>query len=324
MSKMAFPTVGEAVMPRVSFGEALVELADKYKDFVVFDADVGASTQTARFRDTFPDRFYQAGIAEANMVGMAAGMATLGFTPVVSTFAVFLAKRSLDQIRVSIAYPNLNVKLNGAYGGLPTGKAGATHSSVQDLAVMRAMPNMTVIVPGDPVETKMATELALEIDGPVYLRTVRCEVPVIFPDNHLLEYGKAVVLREGRDVALISTGMMTPKAAQAADLLATRGIKIRHIHLPFIKPLDKEAICGAASDCGRIVTVENHSVIGGLGGAVSEALTDFCPCRLLRIGFPDIFMESGDNEAIFTRLGMNVAEITARVEGFSREERRTP
>jgi len=311
-----FPAVGESEMPRVSFGQALVEIGRVNEEFVVLDADVCASTQTAMFRDTFPDRFYQCGIAEANMIGMAAGMASLGVTPFVSTFAVFLAKRALDQIRVSIAYPGLNVKLNGAYGGLPTGKAGATHSSVEDIAVMRAMPNMTVLVPGDPVETKMAVELALEIDGPVYLRTVRCKVPVVFDRSHTLEYGKANVLSEGNDAAVISTGMMTPKTVAAVGLLKKRGVKVTHIHMPFIKPIEREIIQEAATECGRIITVENHSIIGGLGGAVAEVLTETVPCRLLRIGFPDIFMESGDNEAIFSKLRMNVDDIAERVEDF--------
>ena len=312
-----FPAVGKSVMPRVSFGEALVELGRVRDDFVVFDADVCASTQTAMFRDSFPDRFYQCGIAEANMIGMAAGMATLGITPFVSTFAVFLAKRALDQIRVSIAYPGLNVKLNGAYGGLPTGKAGATHSSVEDIAIMRAMPNMTVLVPGDPVETKLATKLALEIEGPVYLRTVRCGVPVVFDaSTHTLEYGKGRVLKEGDEAAVISTGMMTPKTVAAVELLEKKGIRVTHIHMPFIKPIDREIIAEAASRCGRIVTVENHSIIGGLGGAVAEVLAETVPSRLLRIGFPDIFMESGDNEEIFSKMRINVNDIAERVEAF--------
>lgn len=310
---MNLPAVGENIMPRVSFGESLVELAEQYPDMVVFDADVCASTQTVKFRDAYPARFFQMGIAEANIVCTTAGMATLRFTPFVSAFAVFLAKRSLDQIRVSVAYPKLNVKLNGSYGGLPTGKAGATHSSVEDIAVMRCMPNMTVLVPGDPLETKLSVELALKTEGPVYLRTVRCPVPVIFGKAHRMELGKGHLLHDGEDIALVSTGMMTPKSLAAVESLAKEGINVRLIHMGTIKPLDKDIIVKAARECGRIVTVENHSVLGGLGGAVSEALAEECPCRVHRIGFPDIFMESGDDEAVFSKLKMNTEDIKDRI-----------
>lgn len=296
---MKLPEKHEQIMPRLSFGEALVELADDFPSLRVFDADVCASTQTVLFRDAYPKRFYQMGIAEANMVGTAAGMATLGLTPFVSTFAVFLAKRALDQIRVSVAYPQLDVKINGAYGGLPTGRAGATHSSVEDIAVMRCMPNMKVLVPADPLETKLAARLALETPGPVYLRTVRCSVPVIFDKGHTLTLGKGLVLHEGQDAALISTGMMTPRTLFAAERLAKEGIHVRHIHLGTIKPLDEELILKASRECGTIITVENHGISGGLGGAVSEVVTASAPCIVKSLGFPDIFLESGDDEKIF-------------------------
>lgn len=305
--------IGEMIAPRVAFGKALVEAAESHPRLVVLDADVGASTQTKFFKDEYPDRFYQCGIAEANMIGMAAGLAATGWTPFVSTFAVFMAKRAADQVRVSVAYPELEVKLNGAYGGLPTGKAGATHSSVEDIAVMRAMPNMKVLVPADPVETRAAVMLALKTPGPVYLRTVRCPVPVIFPENHTMELGRGIELHAGTDIAVISTGMMTPKALSAVEQLAKEGIRARLIHLGTIKPLDDEIIIKAARECGRIVTVENHSIIGGLGGAVAEVLTEREPCRLTRLGFPDIFMESGDDEEIFSRLGMNTENIASAV-----------
>lgn len=257
------------------------------------------------------------------MVGMAAGMATTGWTPFVSTFAVFLAKRAVDQVRVSVAYPGLDVKLNGAYGGLPTGKAGATHSSVEDIAVMRAMPNMRVLVPADPVETRSAVMLALKTPGPVYLRTVRCPVPVIFPENHVMELGRGIELHPGGDIAVISTGMMTPKALAAVELLEKEGIRARLIHQGTIKPLDEAIIIKAARDCGHIVTVENHSILGGLGGAVAEALTEHFPCRQTRIGFPDIFMESGDDEQIFSRLGMNTENIAETVRAILKQKEQT-
>lgn len=310
---MKLPSIGENIMPRVSFGESLVELADDFPELVVLDADVCASTQTVFFRDAHPDRFFQMGIAENNMVSAAAGMSTLGYTPMVSTFAVFLAGRSLDQIRVSVAYPSLNVKLNGAYGGLPTGKAGATHSSVEDIAVMRCLPHMKVLVPGDPLETKLAVKLALETPGPVYLRTVRCPVPVVFGQNHHMELGKAAMLHDGQDIALISTGMMTPKALAAAEELGKQGIRVRHLHMGTIKPLDDQAVIEAARDCGHIVTVENHSVMGGLGGAVAETVTRYSPCRVTRMGFPDVFMESGDNESIFSKHEMNTSDIVSTI-----------
>lgn len=300
---------GDSIAPRMVFGDTLVELGERRSEVVVFDADVAPSTQTIRFANRFPDRFYQMGIAEQNMVTAAAGMSTLGFMPWVSAFAVFLAKRAVDQIRVSVAYPKLNVKLNGAYGGIPTGSAGATHQSVEDIALMRAMPNMVVICPGDPYETRQAVLAASAYPGPVYLRTVRCPVPVIFDEYHRFEIGRSYVLHEGTDLTIISTDMMTPKALVAARELEKEGIHVRLIHMPSIKPIDEEAIVKASRDTGRMITVENHSRIGGLGGAVAEVLTEHAPCFLHRMGFPDCFGESGDDEAIFRKLGINTDNI---------------
>ena len=301
--------IGEMIAPRVSFGEALVELGKKSLDVVVFDSDVGTSTQTALFRKAYPQRFYQTGVAEQNMVCAAAGMSTLGFIPWVSTFAVFLAKRAVDQVRVSVAYPRLNVKLNGAYAGIPTGKAGATHQSVEDIAVMRCMPHMTVICPGDPYETQQAVYAATEFVGPIYLRTVRCPVPVIFDEKHKFQIGRSYILHGGTDLTIISTGMMTPKALTATLELDKDGLSVRLIHMPTIKPMDEEAIVKASRETGAIITVENHSRLGGLGGAVAELLTEHAPCRLSRLGFPDCFGESGDNEAIFSKFGVNTENI---------------
>lgn len=312
---------GDIIEQRLAFGEALVELALDYPKLVVFDSDVCASTQTKLFRDKFPERFYQMGIAEANMIGVAAGMATLGFTPFVSAFAVSLAKRALDQIRISIAHTQLPVKLNAAYGGLPTGRAGATHSSVQDIAIMRAMPNMTVIDPADPWETKLAVKLALDTPGPVYLRTVRCHVPVIFDGSHKMKLGKAVTFLEGNDIAIISCGMMTPKALAAGNILRKEGIHARIIHAASIKPIDRELIISASRECGHIITVENHSKIGGLGSAVAEVITEEAPCFLTRLGFPDIFMESGDDEAIFSKMGINTENIVQTVKRILKENK---
>ena len=303
--------IGEMIAPRTAFGDALVELGGVNEDVVVFDSDVGASTQTASFGDAYPARFYQMGIAEQNMVGAAAGMSTLGYIPWVSTFAVFLAKRAVDQVRVSVAYPKLNVKLNGAYGGIPTGKAGATHQSVEDIAVMRCMPNMIVICPADSLETRQAVFALTQHFGPAYLRTVRCPVPVIFDNKHEFEIGRSYTLHQGSDLTIIATGMMTPKALTAVMALEKEGIKARLIHMPTIKPMDVEAIVKASKETGQIITVENHSRLGGLGGAVAEVLTEYAPCRLSRLGFPDCFGESGDNEAIFSKFGVNTENIIA-------------
>ena len=314
--------IGEMIMPRVVFGKTLVKLGYDYKKLVVFDADVAASTQTRFFRDTFPDRFYEMGIAEANMIGAAAGMATTGFLPFVSTFAVFLANRAIDQIRVSIAYTGLNVKLNGAYGGLPTGKAGATHTSIGDIASMRTLPGMTIIIPADPLETEQATELALKINGPVYLRTVRCQVPVIFDSSHRIEVGKAETVHEGKDAVIISTGMMTTKSLKAAEILKREGISVKVIHMATIKPIDEDAIIKASREFGHIITVENHSIIGGLGGAVAEVSSKSAPCRITRLGFRDVFPESGDNELLFSRYGMNTGNIAETVKKVLKTGRR--
>ncbi len=311
---------GDMIMPRLVFGETLVELGHEIPELVVLDADVGASTQTALFRDAFPNRFYQMGIAEANMVGVAAGLSTQGLIPFVSTFAIFLTKRAGDQVRNSIAYPQANVKLNGAYGGLPTGRAGATHSAIEDLAVMRAMPDMPIIVPADPVETRHATKAAMTIPGPVYLRTVRCPVPVIFGENDKFEFGRARTLDEGGDGVIISTGMMTPKAHLASANLRKKGLSVKVIHMGTVKPLDKEAVIDAAREYGHIVTVENHSVIGGLGDAVCSAVAESYPCRVTKLGFQDIFLESGENEELFTKYGMNVEDIEKAVEQAVKEK----
>ena len=297
------------IAPRAAYGDALVELALADDRIVVLDGDVATSTHTAKVREARPDSFYEIGIAEQNMMGIAAGMSTLGLIPFACTFAVFASKRASDQVSISIAYPRLNVKISGAYGGIPTGKAGATHQAVQDIAIMRAMPNMTILVPADAVETRKAVFAAAQYDGPVYIRTVRCPVPVIFDDDHIFKIGEAVTLRDGKDITIISTGMMTPKAITAAEELAEKGIDARVLHVHTIKPLDGDAIVKAAAETAGIITVENHSIIGGLGGAVAELLCAEHPARVVRLGMPDKFGESGDNEAVFTKYGMNTQHI---------------
>jgi transketolase len=307
-------TEAPMIAPRDAFGDAVATLGEEFPRLVVLDADVGRSTQSYRFREKYPDRFYEIGIAEQNMMGIAAGLATTGWTPFVSTFAVFAAKRACDQVRVSIAYPRLNVKINGSYGGVPTGRAGATHSSVQDLAVMRAMPNMTVVTTADAVEVKLAVRAALEHQGPVYLRTVRCPLPIIFDPSDGFTLGRGRTLRDGDDLTVISTGMMTHKALEAVDRLHDRGFGVRLIHLHTLKPIDTELIVRASEQTGRLITVENHSVIGGLGGAVAEVVTEHAPCHVTRMGFGDVFIESGGDEDVFGKLGITADDIVGRAQ----------
>ncbi|MBU0927171.1 MAG: transketolase family protein [Spirochaetes bacterium] len=296
---------------RLAYGEALVEIAGRYPGMLVIDPDVCTSTQTALFREAYPGRFIEVGIAEANAVGMAAGLAACGFVPWVSAFAVFLATRACDQVRISVAHANLPVKLNGSYGGLPTGRGGATHSAAEDIAIMRALPNMTVLTPADAAEARAMTELAMGIPGPVYLRTMRCELPAVFGEGCAPRPGLAVELRPGTDVAILSEGMMSFRALEAAELLAKEGISARVAHFGSVKPIDRDAIVRASRDCGAIVTAENHSRVGGFGSAVCEVLAEELPCRVYRLGFPDIFLESGDDDAIFAKHGLDAAGIAS-------------
>jgi len=311
--------MNEMVEMRGAFGDALVELGGVNEKVVVLDADVGASTQSIRFKKYFPERFYQIGVAEQNMMGIAAGLAATGFIPFASAFAVFAARRACDQVSISIAYPKLNVKINGGYGGVSTGKAGATHQAFEDLAIMRAIPNMTVVVPADAMETRQAVFAAAEHNGPVYLRTVRCAVPTILEEGHEFKIGRSYTLKEGKDLALISTGMMTAKVLKAFEALKVGGISARVIHMPTLKPIDEAAIIKASREIGKIITVENHGVIGGLGSAVAEVLTGHAPCYLRRLGVQDRFGESGDDEAFFSKYGMNVENIVKCAEDFIKQ-----
>ena len=298
------------ISTRTAFGEALVEIAKERKDIVVLDADVATSTKTSIFKEAFPDRFFEMGIAEQNMMGVAAGMATTQkIIPFAVAFAVFASKRACDQVSISIAYPKLNVKVVGSYGGIPTGKAGATHQAFEDIAIMRAIPNMTVIVPADAVEMKQAVRACVEYNGPVYLRCIRCDTPVIFDENYKFEWNKGVTLRKGKDVTIVSTGMMTSKALIATNILVDQGISVRLIHLHTIKPIDKDILLKASVETGHIVTVENHSIIGGLGGAVAEVLSESEPALIKRIGIEDIFGESGPLEDLFTKYGLTSENI---------------
>lgn len=302
------------IATRTAFGEALVEIAKERKDIVVLDADVATSTKTSIFKEAFPERFFEMGIAEQNMMGVAAGMAsTQKIVPFAVTFAVFATKRVCDQVSISIAYPKLNVKIVGSYGGIPTGKAGATHQAFEDIAIMRVIPNMTVIVPADAVEMKQAVKACVEYNGPVYLRCIRCDTPIIFDKNYKFEWNKGVTLREGKDVTIVSTGMMTPEALIATNILIDQGVDVRLIHLHTIKPIDKDILLKASVETGHIVTVENHSIIGGLGGAVAEVLSESEPALIKRIGIEDTFGESGSLKDLFFKYGLTSENIVKEV-----------
>lgn len=301
--------LGDSAAQRVVFGKTLVELGSEYDNMVVLDPDVAPSTQTHLFKGVYPDRFFQIGIAEQNMMGIAAGMSTVGCIPWVSGFAVFIVQRAGDQIRNSIAHPRANVKINGSYGGLPTGRGGATHSAFEDIATMRCMPNMTILEAGDTRETELLTRMAMEIEGPVYLRTVRCDVPTIFGSGHKVQLGKAVKMSAGKDITIISSGMMTPKAKDAVEILSNQGMSVNHLHMPSIKPFDVQAVQEAAETTKAIITVENHSIIGGLGSAVCEAVAQTHPTKVMRLGFKDIFLECGDDEELFCKYDMNTVNI---------------
>lgn len=306
--------MNNVIATRTAFGEALVEMAKERKDIVVLDTDVATSTKTSIFREAFPERFFEMGIAEQNMMGVAAGMATTQkIIPFAVTFAVFATKRACDQVSISIAYPKLNVKIVGSYGGIPTGKAGATHQAFEDIAIMRAMPNMTVIVPADAVEMKQAVKACVEYNGPVYLRCIRCDTPVIFDKNYKFEWNKGITLRDGKDITIVSTGMMTPEALVAADILINQGVGVRLIHLHTIKPIDKDILLKASIETGYIVTVENHSIIGGLGGAVAEVLSESKPALIKRIGIEDTFGESGSLKDLFFKYGLTSENIVKEV-----------
>lgn len=294
---------------RDAWGEGLVELADRYPDLLVLDGDLANSTKADVFARAHPDRFFEMGIAEQNLMGVAAGLATTGFVPWISTFAAFLAKRALDQIRIVIAQPSLNVKMCGAYSGILTGKTGKTHQSVEDISVFRAMPHVVTIVPADAVELKAAMAAMMEDDRPTYLRVTRDPSPVIFGQEHRFTIGRGYVLRDGNDVGIISTGVQTVRALEAAELLSDQGIEATVLHLPTIKPLDAEAIIQVANRTDAIVTTEDHSIIGGLGGAVAEVLGEHLPTRMKRVGIMDRYGESGPNDALLEKYGLTPAHI---------------
>jgi len=307
------PTIadGPSVELRAAWGEQLVSLAETYDSLVVLDGDLANSTKADLFAAAHPDRFFEMGIAEQNMLGVAAGMATTGYVPWISTFAAFVAKRALDQIRIVIAQPGLNVKMCGAYSGILTSKTGKTHQSIEDIAVFRAMPNVVTIAPADAVELKAAMAAMMDDPRPTYLRVTRDASPVIFGEEYAFTIGKAHLLRDGADVGIVSTGVETVRALQAADLLAEAGVNASVLHVPTLKPFDAEAVVALAARTGAIVTAEDHSIIGGLGGAVAEVLSEQHPTRIRRIGIRDVYGESGPNDALLDKYGISAPHIVA-------------
>lgn len=299
------------VAQREVFGDTLLELMAQDERVYVLDGDLANSTRADKVALARPDRFLQMGIAEQNMMGVAAGLASCGLIPWLSSFACFLANRDLDQLRVVVAQPNLGVKIGAAYSGLLTGKTGKTHQEVSDLATMRAIPGMTVLAPADAVEARQAMIAATYHDGPVYLRLTRDPHPVIFDESYAFALGKAVVLREGTDVTIASTGVQTVRALEAAELLADKGISAHVLHVPTLKPLDVEAIVAAAARTGRVLTAEDHTIVGGLGGAVSEVLGEHRPTPLKRVGIRDCFGESAGNDELLDKYGLAPAHLAA-------------
>lgn len=297
---------------RAAYGEALAELGKVNDKVVVLDADLSKSTMTATFQKAFPDRFFNIGIAEANMVDMAAGMSTMGLIPFCSTFAMFGAGRVYEQIRNSIAYPRLNVKLCMSHAGVSVGEDGASHQCLEDLALMRVIPGMTVICPADANETRKAVFAAAEMEGPVYIRLARLATPV-FEEDYPFEIGKANVLREGADVAVFATGLMVSEALKAADLLAAQGVSAAVINVHTVKPIDADCVTEWARKCGRVVTVEEHSVIGGLGDAVAGVLMGKVDCAFRKIGVQDQFGQSGKAWEVLAEYGLTAPQIAESI-----------
>lgn len=298
---------------RESYGETLRDLAEKYENLVVLDADLAAATKTGIFKKAYPERFFDCGIAEANMMGVAAGLASTGKIPFASTFAMFAAGRAYEIVRNSIGYPHLNVKIGATHAGISVGEDGATHQCNEDIALMRTIPGMTIINPADDVEARQAVESAINYVGPVYMRFGRLAVPV-FNDknNYKFELGKGVVLRDGTDVTIVATGLMVYEALEASKTLADEGISARVVNIHTIKPLDTELICKCANDTGVIVTVEEHSIIGGLGSAVAEAVTGCCPVPVVRVGVNDEYGCSGPAVELLKKFGLCAENIVAK------------
>lgn len=305
------------IATRESYGNALAELGAQYPNLVVLDADLAGATKTGVFKKAFPDRHIDCGIAEGNMMGVAAGLAAAGKIPFASTFAMFAAGRAFEQVRNSISYPHLNVKIGATHAGISVGEDGASHQCNEDIALMRTIPGMTVINPADDVEAKAAVKAAIEYDSPVYLRFGRLAVPVINdPASYQFELGKGITMHEGKDVTIIATGLEVSESLEAAKLLEADGISAEVINIHTIKPLDAELVTASAKKTGKVVTVEEHSIIGGLGGAVAEVLAERAPTKMLRIGVNDTFGESGPAKALIEKYGLDAKSIYEKIKGW--------
>ena len=304
--------MAEKEATRVAYGRKLTELGEKY-DFVVLDADLAAATKTGTFKKKFPERFFNCGIAEGNMMSVAAGLAAAGKVVFASSFAMFAAGRAYEQIRNSIGYPHLNVKIGATHAGITVGEDGATHQCIEDFALMRAIPGMTVINPADAVEARAAVEAAMKFNGPVYMRFGRYAVPVINDkETFTFEIGKGTTMRDGKDVTIVATGMLVYMALEAAEVLKNEGIDVRVINISTIKPIDKDIILDAARKTGAIVTAEEHSVIGGLGSAVSEVVCEGCPVPVVKLGIEDKFGRSGKVPPLMEAYGLTVENLVAK------------
>ena len=309
------------IATRESYGNALVELGKEHDDLIVLDADLAGATKTGIFKKAFPERFLDCGIAEANMTGIAAGLSTCGKVPFISTFAMFAAGRAYEQVRNSIGYPHLNVKIGATHAGISVGEDGATHQCLEDLALMREIPGMVVINPSDDIEARAAVKAAYEHVGPVYLRFGRLAIPVINDNaDYKFEIGKGVILREGRDLTIFATGLCVNSSLEAAEMLAKEGISAKVINIHTIKPLDEDLVVRAAKETGKVVTVEEHSVIGGLGSAVCDTLSQKAPTKVLKIGIDDVFGESGPAVELLHKYGLDAEGVYNKVKAFAKEK----
>ena len=303
----------EKIATRQSFGEALEKLGETNKNVVVLDADLAKSTKTSLFAKKFPDRFIDVGISEQNMIGIAAGLSTFGKVPYVSTFAAFATGRAYDQIRCSIAYPKLNVKICGTHAGITVGEDGATHQMLEDINLMRGLPNMTVISTSDDIQTKWAVEAISKIEGPVYLRLARIATPVIYEENQKFEIGKGIQIGNGMDATIITTGVTVSEALKAQEMLKLSGINVRVIDIHTIKPIDEEMIIKCAKETKKLISVEDHNIIGGLGSSICEVLCEKCPTNLTRLGIKDTFGKSGKAEELMKYFGIDKDSIIEAV-----------
>ena len=304
------------VATRDSYGAALTELGAQYDNLVVLDADLAGATKTGTFKKAFPDRFFDCGIAEANMICMATGMSTMGLVPFASSFAMFAAGRAFEQVRNSIGYPHLNVKIGATHGGISVGEDGASHQCCEDFALMRSIPGMTVICPADDIEAKAAVKAAYEMNGPVYLRFGRLAVPVFHSEDYKFQIGKGEIVKDGTDVAIIANGLLTYEAIKAGEILQEAGINAMIINMATIKPLDEELVIAAAKKCGKVITCEEHSIIGGLGEAVCSTLSEKLPTPVKRIGVNDEFGHSGPAVDLLKQFGLCAEHIVEVAKEF--------